>query len=511
MATGNPQRRWQAACPNCGGPVEFASAASASTVCSYCRSTLLREGEALRKIGQSAELFEDYSPLRLGAAGRYSGAAFTVIGRLQLGYPEGSWNEWHVLFDAGPDGQRSGWLSEDNGAFVLAFDAPLPDRPPAADALSVGGQQLLAGRPWQVASKLETSLLAAEGELPRPPEQNKSFWVVDLRNSQDEVATLDYSDPAAPQWSVGRAVTLADLAMSGLREDNSKNMASKALPCPSCGAPLEPQLENSLSIVCGQCQAVVDLSQGAGADLAHFAQATGMEPQIRLGTTGQLAIGSGAAPGPWQVVGYLERCDIPDSSEDEQTFWREYLLFNKLEGFAFLVDTEEGWSVVRPLTGAPKPANGGAMEWQDKVYKKRWTYSAKVTHVLGEFYWRIRREERALVSDYEWSGGGRTELLSREQSGSELTWSQGRKLEAAEVQRAFQLAPVTGAVLQRDASALSDGGTMLRNIVVGLFLVALMFALLHACSSDDCQPYKDSYGESSAEYQQCKRSSSGSG
>ena len=48
MAT--TQRAWRAACPNCGAPVEFASAASASAVCSFCRSTLLREGDALRRI-----------------------------------------------------------------------------------------------------------------------------------------------------------------------------------------------------------------------------------------------------------------------------------------------------------------------------------------------------------------------------------------------------------------------------------------------------------------------------
>ena len=53
------QRAYRAACPNCGAPVEFASAASASAVCSFCRSTLVREGEALRRIGQSAELFDD--------------------------------------------------------------------------------------------------------------------------------------------------------------------------------------------------------------------------------------------------------------------------------------------------------------------------------------------------------------------------------------------------------------------------------------------------------------------
>ena len=59
-----------AACPNCGAPVEFASAASASAVCSFCRSTLVRDGEALRRIGASAELFDDHSPLQLGASGR---------------------------------------------------------------------------------------------------------------------------------------------------------------------------------------------------------------------------------------------------------------------------------------------------------------------------------------------------------------------------------------------------------------------------------------------------------
>ncbi|MEX8496836.1 MAG: DUF4178 domain-containing protein, partial [Leptothrix ochracea] len=59
-------RSYSALCPNCGGRVEFRSAASVSSVCSFCRSTLVREGEALRRIGQSAELFDDHSPLQLG-------------------------------------------------------------------------------------------------------------------------------------------------------------------------------------------------------------------------------------------------------------------------------------------------------------------------------------------------------------------------------------------------------------------------------------------------------------
>ncbi|MDH0863948.1 DUF4178 domain-containing protein [Mitsuaria sp. GD03876] len=511
MATASPQRRWQAQCPNCGAPVEFASAASASAVCSYCRATLLRDGDTLRKIGTSAELFEDYSPLQLGAAGRHAGAGFVVVGRLQMSYADGGWNEWHLLFDASADQPpRSGWLSEDNGSFVISFDAPLAEPAPDPSTLRPGGLQMLAGTAWQVASIVDGTVAAAQGELPHPPRLDKSYPIVDLRNTQGEVATLEYSDPAQPGWSIGRSVQLADLQLTGLRDESGASLKSKALPCPNCGASLEPRLDTTQSIVCGQCKSVVDISKGAGADLAAFRQNTGGEPQIPLGTTGLLAIGGGT-PQSWQVVGYLERCDIPESSEDEQTFWREYLLFNKMEGFAFLVDTEDGWSVVRPITGAPSNARGKSVRYQDKDFSLKWTYPAKVTYVLGEFYWRVKREERALVRDFESRIGTRLELLSSEQTGNEVTWSHGRAIDAAEVRRFFSLPEDKMPALRRDVSSGMDQGKLLRNIVIAILVIAVLFALLRACSSDDCDRYKSTYGESSAEYQQCKRSSRGSG
>ena len=128
-STPSSQRRWQALCPGCGAPVEFASAASVSAVCGYCRSTLVRDGEALRRIGVAGELFDDHSPLQLGASGRHQGVAFSVVGRVQYGYPDGRWTEWHLLFDG--EAGKSAWLSEDNGAYVLAFDQPSPQPPPS--------------------------------------------------------------------------------------------------------------------------------------------------------------------------------------------------------------------------------------------------------------------------------------------------------------------------------------------------------------------------------------------
>jgi Domain of unknown function (DUF4178) len=513
------QRAWRAACPGCGAPVEFASAASASAVCSFCRSTVVRDGDALRRIGVSAELFDDHSPLQLGVRGRHQGVAFTLVGRLQYAYADGTWNEWHVLFDAAsPQGTpKPAWLSEDNGAYVLAFDVtPAPPDLPAADELHAGERRLVAGSAWSVASVVRARLLAAEGELPRPPQLAGEFIVADLRSTGDEVGTLDYADPARPGWSVGRSVALSALSLSGLKEASEKTLAGRTVACPSCGATLSPSLSSTQSMSCPQCRAVVDLSQGVGGELAHFAQNNsgpgGLQPQIPLGSTGRLTLGA-EGPLDWTVVGYMERCDLPGAGDDEQTFWREYLLYHRTAGFAFLVDAQDGWSWVRPMTGAPLVSGRGA-KVQDTAFTERWRYAAKVTWVLGEFYWRVKRDERALVTDYD---GPRGAKLSREQASTgkakeaEVVWSLGQAIDAATVAGAFRIAPDARASLSRDAGPLSGLSTAragtggLSQGLIILVVVVAVILLMSRCSGDDCDDTRATFGQASAEYQQCVR------
>ncbi len=536
MATGpTPQRAWRSACPNCGAPVEFASAASASAVCSFCRSALLRDGDALKRIGQSAELFDDHSPLQLGVAGRWQGSAFTLVGRLQYGYEGGTWNEWHAFFDSG----KSGWLSEDNGRYVVAFDTPLQGDAPAANELHAGERRLVGGQAWNVASITRAKLLAAQGELPFAPRVDGSeFTVADLRNERDEVGTLDYSEavdtrpgdskaadrnaddrrPAAGSaprvhWSVGRSVALAELALSGLKEASEKTLGSRSVACPSCGASLEPKLASTQSIVCAQCKAVVNLSQGPGAELEHFAQTVGAEahtPLIPLGRTGSLALGG--PPQPWQVVGYLERHDIPETADDETTFWREYLLYNRGEGFVFLVDSIEGWSWAAPVTGAPQ-MRGNAATWQGDSYRQRYRYGAKVVYVLGEFYWRVRRDETATVTDYAGAAG---KTLSREQSANEVTWSAGATLNAALVADAFGIEPSKRAAFERDVAPTAHslgslGGGFAKGLVI-LVVLMLVLGLFTMCSGGrDCNEVRATFGQASSEYQQCLRNRASGG
>ena len=510
MATGS-QRVWRAACPNCGAPVEFASAASASAVCSFCRSTLLREGEALRRIGQSAELFDDHSPLQLGAAGKYQGAAFTVVGRQQLGYEGGSWNEWHVLFDGGAQGLRSAWLSEDNGAYVMAVDVPLSGPVPEPGELYPGQRRAVGGIVWDVASVQRAKLIAAEGELPQPPKLDApEFVVADLRNQDEQVGTLDWRDPAQPSWSIGRSVRLLDLSMTGLKGESERTLRGKALECPSCGASLEPKLETTQSIVCGQCQAVVDISKGAGADLAHYKQDNpGLPPLIPLGRTGTIALGPKGTPAlPWQVVGYVERIEVDVEPGEDQATWREYLLYNRTEGFGFLVDAEDGWSYAKPITGVPKIRDQRA-EYRGKTYQQLYSYSGAVTHVLGEFYWRLKKGEKTHNTDFA-AGELR---LNREQAGNELTWSAGGALDSDAVAKAFGLGTTEAMAMRRDATAFSSGHSGVKTWIIVLIVAVVLISVISSCADDkdDCLPLKQTFGEASAEYQQCLRSNRSGG
>jgi Domain of unknown function (DUF4178) len=500
----SPQRAWRAACPGCGAPVDFRSAASASAVCSFCKSTLVRNGEALRRIGVSAELFDDHSPLQLGAAGTFQGVAFTLVGRLQVAYADGTWNEWHALFDNG----RSGWLSEDNGAYVFAFDAALDGPAPAAETLRAGQRASVAGRAWDVAAVTTARLIAAQGELPQAPKLQGAFVVADLRNAQGEVGTLDYSAPERVHWSLGRGVALGELALSGLLDSAEKTLSARRIECPNCGASLEVKLASTQSIACHQCKSVVDVSGTLGDALSHYRQNNaghdGAEPTLPLGSTATLALGRDG-PLPWTVVGLVERCDIPDDGDDETTYWREYLLYHRTAGFAFIVDAEDGWSWVRPITGAPQ-VRGDQAQWQGTTYRKRYGYAAKVTWVQGEFYWRVQRDERAFVTDYD---AGR-KRLSREQTGNEVTWSAGEAMDAALLAKAFGVPIASQPAFERDSAPLST--SLSRSVIGGTptmvwIIVALFFLMVvvDACS-DDCDDVRDTFGAASAEYQQCQRS-----
>jgi hypothetical protein len=476
----NTQRSYRAPCPGCGAPVEFRSAQSTHAICAYCQSLVVRQGEVLKRIGKMAELFDDHSPLQLQTSGTLGGQGFTLVGRLQYKYGEGTWSEWHALLMDG----SSAWLAEDNGAYVFSRPLPQTRELPAAEFFRIGASTAINGKSFSVTSNQEVVLIAAQGELPHVPELGRPFAMVELRSqSADaagtaEVLSVDYSQ-TPPERSLGQAVRLEDLMLSGLRDASAKEEKGRQFNCPNCGAVLSLQLATTQSMTCGTCHSIIDVSQGIGGELKHAAQDEPVQPLIALGSSASL---QGAS---WQVVGWQHRMGHAPTDPDEHFGWDEYLLFNRKAGFSFLVDSTEGWSLVKPATGAPVvSSNGQSATYLGKRYLQKESYRAETNYVLGEFYWQVRRGQVTNNRDY---AEGK-DLLSMEQSAQELTWSVGSMVASDMVAQAFGLQDKKELLQRSDAKPFAASGGIWMRPDFWIFVVIVLVMLSATTCSSRCDP-----------------------
>ncbi len=496
------QRSYRAPCPGCGAPVNFLSAQSTHAVCGFCQSTVVRNGETLARIGKMAELFDDHSPLQLQASGVWTAGSvkkpFTLVGRLQYKYAEGTWTEWHAVLVDG----TSAYLSEDNGAYVFSTPLEAQGNVPAAASFKVGSSTTLNGKPYSVASNQTVALLSAQGELPRLPQLGKPFAMVELRSQGTsdvglvggEVLSIDYSSQP-PTLSVGAAVLLEDLQLTGLREESAKEEKGRQFACPNCGAQVAVTLASSKSITCASCSSIIDVSGGIGGELKHALQDEPVAPLIPLGTTGQL---QGVQ---WQVVGFQHRMgtDVSDPSDaDEQFGWDEYLLYNRKRGFTFLVDATDGWSVVKPTTGAPVMAEGGkSATYLGQRYQLKENYKAETNYVAGEFYWQVTRGQTTENRDF---ANGKS-MLSLEKAPNEVMWSVGGQIDSDAVAKAFKLEAKKDLLKRSDATPAGKlSGVGCLTIIVILAVILFFLFLMSRCSSDNASSGTNSGRTSGGSY-----------
>ena len=458
----------------------------------------MRQGETLSRIGKMAELFDDHSPLQLQTSGVWNKMAFTLVGRLQYKYGEGTWTEWHAVLSDG----SSAFLSEDNGAYVFSTALQSQRELPEADFFRVGRTTAINGKTFTITANNQVALMSAQGELPRLPVPGTSFAMVELRGqgeadlslgdgasiigrdlaapaarrSGGEVISIDYSI-RPPHLCIGKSVLLDDLQLTGLREDATKEEKGRAFNCPNCGAQLTVTLATSKSITCGSCNSIIDLSQGVGSELKHALQDEPVTPLIALGTVGQL---QGVH---WQVVGFQHRMGVDPNDSDEQFGWEEYLLYNVKRGFIFLVDSTEGWSVVQPTTGAPvMNADGRSASYLGTSYALKESYNAETSYVAGEFYWQVTRGQKTSNRDFV---SGNT-ILSLEQSPNELTWSLGSKISSDTVAKAFALEGKKDLLKRSDASPVSAAkGIGCSSVVILIIILVAVLGMLSRCSSCD--------------------------
>jgi hypothetical protein len=200
-------------CPSCGAPIQFRWSNAVQTVCEYCRSILVRHDVDLERVGQVATIPDDASPIQLGIEGIYRNRAFQVIGRIVYKYEQGSWNEWHLIFNDG----HSGWLSDAQLEYAISVLSQSSIPLPAESSIARDNQFSFKDAVYQVTSITRAHYVGVEGELPFEYWDKQELTFADLRTSDARFGTIDYSENP-PLLFLGEAVEYDDLRLKGVRE-----------------------------------------------------------------------------------------------------------------------------------------------------------------------------------------------------------------------------------------------------------------------------------------------------
>jgi hypothetical protein len=393
---------------------------------------VVRHDVNVEAIGQMAALPPDLSPLQLGTTGQIDTQSFTLIGRVRLGYEEGTWNEWCALFGDG----RYGWVAEAQGIFMVTFAInALPGI--KQGNLSLGSYIKIEGHTFQTVDRKRVTCLGSEGELPFVAAPGRESWSIDLAGPGELFASADFSEDGNRFYS-GRYARFNDLNFSNLREvpgwsDNPMTRQERkttSINCPNCGGATELRAAGfSMSATCSSCGSLMDTATPEVQLIREVSQKQRINPIIPLGSRGALF---GIV---YEVIGFQE-------VRDPYSGWHEYLLFNPWQGFLWLVAYQGHWSVVRRLFARPKvdePLFGSAatVKFEDRRYRLFANSAVSTSYVLGEFYWKVAIGMSVEVKDFI----SPPYILSREgyDKLAEVTWSQGEYIEGAILEQAFNL------------------------------------------------------------------------
>lgn len=199
-------------CPFCGAAIQFKSRFSAVTVCHFCHSSLIRDGNDLVYDGKIAKLSEDMSCLQIGTHGSFENQSFEIIGQIKMDWSQGYWNEWFVVEEKG--GQA--WISEAMGfySYIKELNVPLTFN---VASVQIGDPIILNEIKYVVSDIKQFVCQGYLGELPFKAEPELKGLSLDLKSEDEHCAYIECTSSGYRIY-VGKNVSFEQLNLTDLRE-----------------------------------------------------------------------------------------------------------------------------------------------------------------------------------------------------------------------------------------------------------------------------------------------------
>lgn len=201
-------------CPGCGAQLILQSPATLFVVCSYCKSTLIRDQD-WTVYGKMANLPAEITPLQIGTQGSFKGEGFELIGRQRLQWANGYWTEWCANFPKG----KTAWLAEAQGLLMISFPTPFPEEAKQWGELKAGAYLKMGNTTFMIDDVKTARCIGSEGELPFTALPNKEITSIDASNPAGSFLSLEIVTATGERRAyVGEYVEFKDLHLKNLRK-----------------------------------------------------------------------------------------------------------------------------------------------------------------------------------------------------------------------------------------------------------------------------------------------------
>lgn len=252
----------------------------------------------------------------------------------------------------------------------------------------------------------------------------------------------------------------------------------RMLKCRECSADIKLVTHaQAVDVVCPSCNCVLEIMPGLVRVKYRLAKRK-ITPYIPVGTKGTI---EGIK---YEAVGYLVMRE-----HGTEYFWREYVLFNPLHGYAWLSEFNGHWNYFTQLTyDLPKDIipYTRIFNYDDLEYHLYHRYKPELHHAAGEFCWPIHSEgKRPVISEYI----SPPHILTREENTSEHVWMEGKYMEPESVRKAFSIAahvPHREGIGSNQPLKMSIDFEALRkvSVLVAMFLFLLQCAFIGLSESN---------------------------
>ena len=384
-----------------------------------CHKVWYRQGDELTDVG-IGQIHGTTDAIQPGTAGTWKGTVtFTVTGRLRVWFESTAYNYWTLDCNDG----LLRYLGEGYGMYEI-YEA-LPENPavnsrkfliePPANQLTLLGEGNFA-----ISARHDGKVIELEGNV-SVPVFPAFFKTIGASSETRHIEIIGYAQDYAIAYEV-HVVSGDSLWLENTRTEAPNG---RKFDCPHCSTETwVTTYPYAQSWVCRGCDTRYSLENGGRERLEHGHNEMG-EPMLPIKIGEDITI-HGVR---YTVIGVSFKQD--KYSRDDT--WSEYTLYERLQGFAFLVESQGHWTIVREIKAATTPlrTHDTHLRIGGDLYERFTQYSYKILYADGEFPGDAFNEHQFVdVVDYI----APPKMLSFEKdTRHNLTWFAGESVRADEI------------------------------------------------------------------------------